>query len=754
MANKRIKGLTVEIGGDTTKLGKALEKVEKQSNDLTSELGEINRQLKFDPKNTELLAQKQQVLAGIIDQTSKKLDKLKEAEKQVQRQFKRGEVSEEQVRALRREIIATEGKLDSYKRAVKETADEVADLGKKSEDTSATMAGALGRGLKVAGAGLAATAAGAAAAAESTRDYRTDMGKLETAFTNAGHSTEAAMNTYKALQGVLGDSAQAVEAASHLAQLATNEEDLATWTEIATGVFATFGASLPVENITEAANESAKTGVVVGGLADAINWAKASNSQWRVALGGNSKAMKAFEAATAEGMSAEDAFNEALAACSTEQERQALITSTLNSLYGEASTKYKETNADVIAANEANEKMTATLAEVGEKVDPLLTEIKLLGAELLSKLIPIIDIIVNNLPIIGVGLAGVTAAMVAFKIASIASTAASQGMTLAQYAAAKAQGVLNAVMSANPIGLIILAITALVVAVMALVKNWDKAGKFFSDLWAKLKKGFSAFADFLKTLPGKIWNAIVGAVPKVAQWGRNMVSKAKTAASNMLSGVVNITKGLPGKIWNSIVGAVNKVGQWGRNMAGKAKSTMATFVTTVVTKLKELPGKVVSIGGDLVTGLWSGIKEKFQWLKNKLSGFATSVLDGIKSFFGVHSPSTETEWIGEMLDEGMAKGVEGNADTPLKAMDRLSSAMLDEASGDDLNVERRVSHTFAGGASSVIDGGLLAKLDKIIAAIESGKSIYLDRDTLVGATANQYDVTLGRRRVLAERGAI
>ena len=99
MARNNIKGLTVEIGGDTTKLGKALESVNKKSSDLSAELGEINRQLKFDPKNTELLAQKQKVLADAVETASEKLDKLKEAEKQVQKQFERGEVSEEQVRS-------------------------------------------------------------------------------------------------------------------------------------------------------------------------------------------------------------------------------------------------------------------------------------------------------------------------------------------------------------------------------------------------------------------------------------------------------------------------------------------------------------------------------------------------------------------------------------------------------------------------------------------------------------------------------
>ena len=123
MAGNTIKGLTVEIGGDTTKLGKALENVEKNSRDLSSELGAINRLLKMDPGNTDLLAQKQKVLAEAVENTRSKLDTRKKAEKQVQEQFKRGEVSEAQVRALQREIVATEQKLSGYEKAAKETAD-------------------------------------------------------------------------------------------------------------------------------------------------------------------------------------------------------------------------------------------------------------------------------------------------------------------------------------------------------------------------------------------------------------------------------------------------------------------------------------------------------------------------------------------------------------------------------------------------------------------------------------------------------
>jgi len=103
-----IKGITIEIGGDTTKLDKALGSVNKNVKSTQSELREVEKLLKLDPKNTEALEQKQKLLAKAVGETKEKLDVLKTAEAQVEEQFKNGEVSEEQYRALKREIEATE----------------------------------------------------------------------------------------------------------------------------------------------------------------------------------------------------------------------------------------------------------------------------------------------------------------------------------------------------------------------------------------------------------------------------------------------------------------------------------------------------------------------------------------------------------------------------------------------------------------------------------------------------------------------
>lgn len=362
-----IRGITVEIGGDTTKLGKALEDVNKKGRDLSSELGQINKLLKLDPGNADLLAQKQKILAETIENTSDKLKTLKEAEKQVQEQFKRGEVSEAQVRSLQREIIATSKKLEDYEKEAKDAGkslDNMAESAEKAEESSE----GLGTKLKdIAKNGLAAVATAATAVvgalagtAEASREYRTAMGKLDVAFTSANHSSETAKKTYQELQGILGDTDQAVEAANHLAKLATTEEELAAWTNIATGVYATFGDSLPIEGLTEAANETAKTGALTGGLADALNWAGVN----------------------------EDDFQAKLDACTTEQERQALIAETLTGLYSGAAEKYRETNAEIIRANEANEAWSASMAEIGGVVETVLTDVKLMAASLLSEFVP------------------------------------------------------------------------------------------------------------------------------------------------------------------------------------------------------------------------------------------------------------------------------------------------------------------------------------------------------------------------------
>ena len=115
MASK-IQGITVEIGGDTTKLGNALESVNKKSKALQSELKGVNTLLKMDPSNITLLKQKQDLLNQSIAECREKLNTLKGTQAQVQAQFDKGEITAEQYRDFQREIVATENKLQKLEK--------------------------------------------------------------------------------------------------------------------------------------------------------------------------------------------------------------------------------------------------------------------------------------------------------------------------------------------------------------------------------------------------------------------------------------------------------------------------------------------------------------------------------------------------------------------------------------------------------------------------------------------------------------
>ena len=110
MAN-RIKGITVEIGGDTTKLSKALEGVNKDIKGTQTQLKDVQKLLKLDPSNTELLSQKHKLLADAVSATKEKLEVLKTAAEQANTALANGEISQQQYDALQREIIETENEL-------------------------------------------------------------------------------------------------------------------------------------------------------------------------------------------------------------------------------------------------------------------------------------------------------------------------------------------------------------------------------------------------------------------------------------------------------------------------------------------------------------------------------------------------------------------------------------------------------------------------------------------------------------------
>lgn len=296
----------------------------------------------------------------------------------------------------------------------------------------------------------------------------------------------------------------------------------------------------------------------------------------------------------------------------------------------------------------------------------------------------------------------------------------------------KAFSLLNLTMLANPIVLIVAAIAGLVVAFVTLWNKSEAFRDFWKGLWEGIKSvtgtvvnaigkfftktvpdAINKMLTFFKQLPGNIGKFLSGVISKVSSWAKNMGSKALATGRTFLKNIVTFFTQLPGKIWSFLTGVINKVTTWAKNMGSKALSAGRTFLTNVVKFITQLPGKVwnflkqtiikvvswvadmgnkgkeaakkllngvvnglkslpkkvLSIGKNIVTGLWNGITGKFDWLTGKIKGFATNVTDKLKGFFGIHSPSrVMRDQVGKNITLGIVEGIVSEEKTLAKSM--------------------------------------------------------------------------------------
>lgn len=541
----------------------------------------------------------------------------------------------------------------------------------------------------LAGISVAALAASINELVSVTNEFQEDMGKLSVAAQQNNVSTEAANGAYRDMVGILGETDQSVEAVNHLFALCgDNTKSLSDWTNIASGVYATFGDSLPLEGLTEAANETAKVGQVTGPLADAINWASEAAVQQGVALSGNQAAVDAYNSALASGATQEDAFNAALAACNTEQERAQLITDTLNGVYADAGAQYQETNADVIAYRQSQSDLTAAMSSLGQTFMPIVTGLTDVATMLLSGVQPAVQWFVTNLPIIAPILAGIATTIGLLAVVLNASTIATAAQTVATNAAAAAQGLLNAVMNANPIALIVVLIAGLVVAIIGLWNNSEAFRNFVTGAFQKIQQVAQVVIDaivnfFTVTVPSAIevvmlhfqilWNKIVsvfdGALSTVSGFVSSVVNFFTVGVPNAVSNMLSAAGRIPGRIASFLGDALSSAAGFVSNFASKAVQAASQFVSNIVSGLSGLAGRVMSVGSDIVHGIWSGISGAAGWLMDKISGFANDIVSGIKGFFGIHSPSTVMrDQVGRYLAEGVSVGWEKN--DPMASIER------------------------------------------------------------------------------------
>jgi phage-related protein len=581
---------------------------------------------------------------------------------------------------IKAEIADLKKNLGEAQKEVKETADEGESGFKKFGEAAKNAGKVVATGLATAGAAIVAAGGALLGLAESTKEYRTAQAKLTTAFESAGASAETAKDTYKDLYRVLGDEDKATEAAAHLAMLTTNEKELEEWTRACQGVYATFGESLPIEALTEASNETAKVGTVTGALADALNWAGVS----------------------------EDAFNEKLAACSTEQERQALIRTTLNGLYDEAAAGYEENAAALLAENEAQASLTDTLAELGAIAAPLMTTLKTLAAELLTALTPFVTLI-------GEGLTGAlngadgAADKLAEGVGGLITTALDKVVEIAPI-------VIDAILSLFPVLLeqILSKLPDILQTIMTIFSNVLKAlGEMLPTLIPVIIDAVIMCAETLLdnvdmlvdagiSLVLGLADGLIAALPrlidKVPVIIEKLISAIMTNYAQLQAAGIELTLKLA-------VGLIKAVPQ--------LVSQIPQIISSIVKGLAKGASNVAGVGKDLVKGLWNGIKDMAGWIKDKISGFGKGVLDNLKSFFGIKSPSRiMRDQVGKYLAEGVGVGF----------MDEMASVNKDiENSIDPLTKPRNftVHGAFDALTPIMASGGINAPVNSRIQSIDN-----------------------------------
>ena len=236
--------------------------------------------------------------------------------------------------------------------------------------------------------------------------------------------------------------------------------------------------------------------------------------------------------------------------------------------------------------------------------------------------------------------------------------------------------------------------THLVNAVTRVVQ-WGQ--QMLSNASTAMSNLLSKVNSIIQELPGKIWTHLVNAVNKVVAWGQQMVSNASTAASNMLSKVASTLQQLPGKVWDYLSQAAQKVVTWGSQLAQKGAAAATQLFNSIVNGLASLPNKMAEIGSNIVSGIWNGISSGWNWLTNKVSSLANSLLDAAKDALGINSPSKEfADEVGRWIMPGVGKGLDKSMPATLKDMKakagELVSAMRAEMSASAGQLTVGASH--------------------------------------------------------------
>lgn len=730
MAAKTIKGITVEIGGNTTGLGKALKDVESTSNGLANNLKNVNKALNLDPSNVVLVAEKQKILASYVDATREKLETLEAVQDQMAAQYASGEIGQSAYLDFQKELVYTRTKLEDLEKQQNEFGDTVEAVANgelenfndtlKETDDAAEEAG---DGFTVAKGAIADFISDAVQTAigwirdligelfnlaDATEEFQTMQSKLAGSADTFGYSMEFASGAYQDFYRYLSDDQAATNAITNLMGLRTSTESLTNLANASIAVWTAYGDSIPIESLTESINETAQVAKVTGVLADALNWAGIS----------------------------EDLFNQQLAACSSTQERANLIAATLNNTYAVSKTRYDQLNGSILANNAAEQQLAATEAQLGEAMRPVNTELTELKNELLVMLLPLITELAGGFAAL-LGWLREHPAVLQLLTGAVIGLAAAFGLLAVAMAI---QGTISSLtggflglgsaMSLLPVMGIVAGIGVIAGSLIYLGTHLDELKTMWSEGWNSIKSDYQAGQEALVT---GTHDSLSAQSALVADFWSSTKAAYQSGQAALVAGTHNSLNAQVAAFASFKQNVLNTVSSWG--------ASLKNMVTSAIDSARA----VVSSGLERIKSLF-----RFEWSLPhiKLPHFYVS------GNFSLNPPSVPhfgVQWYakGAILNGAQLFGMLGG--NFLGGGEAGPEAVL-PLSGfyDNLN---NILTSFL--HANVPSGGdsreLLAKLDKIHDRL-TRLQVVMDSGALVGEILDPIDEGLADKQLLAARG--
>lgn len=704
-------------------------KAEKQQLDDTRNIRDayIATLDKNEKKLAELKRQYEAVVAaeGESSNNAKKLAKqIGQVEVAVNKNAKSIKYYSTELAKQETDVNKVEKELKKYEEALENVGKESEEASKKIKDAS-DSAGGFSKSMKGIGKGLAAgiVAIGAAAAtaatsflalAESTREFREDTARLNSAFEAAGYSAETTSETYKKLFGAIGESDTAVEAAQQIALLANSEEEVAKWADLATGVVATFGDALKPETFFEAANETLKLGEATGAFTQMLE-----GTGYSV-----------------------DEFNKGLAAATTEEEKQAYMLEISNKLLGEAGDAYNKTAKDIIEAREAEANLTQAMADLGAVAEPIVTIFKNGFANVLRELTPLItevaegfkqlisgdiqgglatfsDIFLSlrekaNEAFLGM-LNGATEIIPQLlpKIAEFLGQAVQNVVEFAPLLLDAALQLFGALIEALPPTLIALVeqlptiLTSISTALSAMIPSLlENATTFLMTIVEALPSVVQSLVEALPQLINTILEFISQNLPVIYEGFLNLLMQLIEALPSVITSIISELPKLITTIVKTIATNFPKLLATGIDLWLQLVKAIPQIIPKLLTGIGDIVSEIkgafdadmlVDVGVNIVEGLWEGIESLKDWLKKKVEAIAGWLPDWVKEKLGIASPSKVFKEIGKFSADGLGVGF---ADE----MKKVKKSIVNSVDMDDLGLNGNVSIGTSGGRTAMVGG--------------------------------------------------